>query len=684
MATQRISEPPSLEMEELRARLEEAEETLRAIRHGEVDALVVTELRGEKVYTLKSADRPYRMMIESMRQGAVTLTLEGVMLYCNAAFAEMLGAPLQSIIGSEVQRFVSAASRDLFQALLRQEGTGQGEAVLLAADGAPLPAYLAFSPLPLDEPGEPVLCMVVTDLTEQKRSERIVADEKLARSILDHAAEVMVVCDTDSRILRANPEAHLLCEKNPLLQPFEEAFPIALVSGEIPDVHTFLERVLAGERLRGIEASLDDGRVDLMLSAGPLWSAEQRIEGCVITLTDITERRRAERELERAWAAAEAMNLAKDHFLATLSHELRTPLTPVLAVISALEDGDRLPAGLLRDVAMVRRNVELEARLIDDLLDLTRVSSGKIRLDRRDVDLREVIEHAVQTSCAEELATGRRRIEVDLAAEDHRLRGDASRLIQVFWNLLNNAVKFTPEQGTITVRSWREAPARIAVEVSDTGVGIEPKVLPRIFDAFEQGEVSVTRRFGGLGLGLAISKAIVELHGGTITVRSEGKGRGTTFTVHLPVGPQLLDTEAPAAAEAPEPEPAAAPIRLRILLVEDHPDTAGALAELMRLHGHEVRVASSIAGALAAAENGGLDLVVSDLGLPDGNGQDLMLQLSRRFGLRGIALSGYGMEEDVRRSREAGFELHLTKPVNLQALESAIQQVAAGEASARS
>ncbi len=547
------------EIEELRAQLEEAEETLRAIRQGEVDALVVTERSTERVYTLKSADRPYRLMIECMRQGAVTLTAEGMVLYCNASFAEMLGSPLQAIIGSEVQRLVAPSSRDTFAALLRQEEDGRGEILLLRAEGDPLPVYVAFSELPLEEPEEMVLCMVVTDLAEQKRSE----------------------------------------------------------------------------------------------------------------------------SLERAWTAAEAANLAKDRFLATLSHELRTPLTPVLAVISSLEGDARLPDHFRREISMVRRNVELEARLIDDLLDLTRVANGKIQLDRKEVDLHEVVEHAVQTSCAGELATGRRHVEVDLAATGHYLSGDAPRLIQVFWNLLNNAVKFTPEGGTITVRTRDESPVRVAVEITDTGVGIDPDVLPRIFDAFEQGEPDVTRRYGGLGLGLAISKAIVELHGGSITVGSEGRGRGTTFSVHLPAE-ALPSASAAAPAFRAAERPAA---RLRVLLVEDHSDTAVALADLMRMHGHEVRIAGTVAQALAtaaAAGDGGIDLVISDLGLPDGNGQDLMRQLAERFGLRGIALSGYGMEDDVRRSREAGFERHLTKPVNLEALETAIQQVAAGNGSAGS
>jgi signal transduction histidine kinase/CheY-like chemotaxis protein len=550
--------PKDTELEELSLQLEEAEETLRAIRHGEVDALVVTEGHGERVYTLKSADRPYRIMIECMWQGAVTLTCDGMVLYCNTSFAALVKAPLESIVGSAVQRFVGASSMDLFAALLRQEGGGKGEVTLQAADGTPLSAYVAFSTLPADEPGEPMLCLVVTDLTEQKRNEQLVADERLARS------------------------------------------------------------------------------------------------------------------------AAEAMNQAKDHFLATLSHELRTPLTPVLAVISGLDRSDLLPPDFRQDLAMMRRNIELEARLIDDLLDLTRISSGKIQLERRSVDLREILKHAVQTSCGEALSTGGPRVDLDLAGADHRLWGDASRLTQVFWNLLNNAVKFTPREGTITVRSRREA-SRLAVEIADTGVGIEPDVLPRIFDAFEQGDV---HRFGGLGLGLAIGKAIVDLHGGEIVARSEGRGRGTSFTVHLPIGLPARSEE------AVEPAPADATARgaemrsLRILLIEDHADTAEALADLLRVGGHEVAVAATATEARAVAERAGLgrfDLVVSDLGLPDGSGQDLMRELSGRYGLHGIALSGYGMEADIRRSREAGFECHLTKPVNLETLEAAIQQVAGQE-----
>jgi PAS domain S-box-containing protein len=416
---------------------------------------------------------------------------------------------------------------------------------------------------------------------------------------------------------------------------------------------------------------------------------ERRAVRFIGTVLDATERKRFEEELRRAKEEAEAANRAKDQFLAALSHELRTPLTPVLALVSALEGDGRLNA-VADSLAMIRRNVELEARLIDDLLDLTRIARGKLELRREVIDVREGLSHAIAICCAREVEAGRIRLRMDLAAEEHRIWGDGSRLTQIFWNLLRNAVKFTPDGGTITVRSWNEESEGepvIAVEVSDTGIGIEPSVLPHIFQAFEQGRPSITRRFGGLGLGLSISKAIAEMHGGTLAAWSPGYGQGATLRLSLPNGPLPAQEREPAPAVARPATPFPAPSRpLRLLLVEDHADTAEAMAELLRGLGHRVTVAGSVAAGLAAAaeqlagpDAPGLDLVVSDLGLPDGSGTDLMRELRARYGLAGIALSGYGTDDDVRRSLDAGFARHLTKPVNVQALGAVLDETAGGK-----
>jgi len=675
------------EVHDLRARLLEAEETLRAIRRGEVDALVVEGTRGDQIYTLKGADHSYRIFLEAMHEGAATLTAGGVILYCNRRFAEMVRMPLEDVIGFPLRRFVRPADHAELETVLREglNGTGKRE-LAFQAGTEPVFVYLTTSALPLDDGEEPAICLVVTDLTEQKRSERLVADEKLARSIFEHASEAIVVCDTQEKVLRASLTARRLCVCDAIGETFSRAFPL---QGEGPGapVIPFAE-VFAGRVVQGIEAALplESGEVcELQVSAGPLRGSDDEVLGCVLTLTDVTARRRAEMEVDRARQEAEAANQAKDHFLATLSHELRTPLTPVLAVLSGLQENGQVPEGVRPQLAMMRRNVELEARLIDDMLDLTRIARGKLELRREVADLRQVVDHALQTARADLFDKGL-RLSLDLAEEDYSVWADTPRLTQVFWNLFSNAVKFTPPGGAITVRAWREeAPAgpQLVVEVEDTGIGIEPEVLSGIFDAFEQGELAITRRFGGLGLGLAISKAIVELHGGSLGATSDGRCRGAKFSVRLPVGDLRSSQEAERsgpAGESPAPHPAAEAPPLRILLVEDHVDTAEAMADLLREMGHQVTVAGSVAGGLDAAEGlaGRIDMVLSDLGLPDGTGLDLMATLHGRYGVKGIALSGYGMEEDVRKSLEAGFDRHLTKPVNLQALQTAIQDAARG------
>jgi len=672
------------QIEDLRARLAEAEETLRAIRSGEVDALVVAGAQGEQVFTLESADYSYRIFLQEMHEGAVTLSAAGVILYCNRRFAEMVGVPLENMIGGAIGRFVRQADLPALESVLRAglEGAGSGELNFVGRNG-PVPVYLASSVLLLE--GVEAVCLVVTNLTEQKRNEQLVADEKLARSIFEHATEAIIVCGPDECVLRASLAARRLCVGNPVGERFSRAFSLRGLEGETGQPVVPLGEVLAGRTVQGIEASLllDDGSVcQFQVSAGPLFAADDRILGCVLTLTDITARRRAELEADRARREAEAANQAKDQFLATLSHELRTPLTPVLAIISGLQNDERLPSDTHHRLAMVRRNVDLEARLIDDMLDLTRVSRGKLELRREAADLRQIVDHSLQTA-SQDLLDKRQRLVLDFTREDHFVWGDTPRLTQVFWNLFSNAVKFTPSGGTIAVRSGRIetlSGPQLVVEVADSGIGIDAEALPRIFDAFNQGEDTITRRFGGLGLGLAISKAIVELHGGTLSVASAGKDQGAVFSVRLPLSDQAPrvggESRSTAASPAGEPRDRS----LRILLVEDHPDTAEAMAELLRAMGHRITVAHSVAGGLAAAERqaGQIDLVLSDLGLPDGSGMSLMRELHRRYEVKGIALSGYGMEQDVRESLEAGFERHLTKPIDPQVLQAAIRETAWG------
>jgi PAS domain S-box-containing protein len=392
--------------------------------------------------------------------------------------------------------------------------------------------------------------------------------------------------------------------------------------------------------------------------------------------TDIHSQREAIEERERLLAseqaarlAAEEANRAKDRFLAMLSHELRTPLTPVLAGAQVLERIAELPDQARSLVLMIRRNVELEARLIDDLLDLTRVANGKLRLSLETVDVHEVIDSVLELFRSE-IQVKQQDVHIDKAAEHHYVLADRARLQQMLWNLIRNAAKFTPDGGHIYVRTNDER-MRVQISVEDTGIGIEPDQMGKLFNAFEQGNQNMTRQFGGLGLGLAITKALTDVHGGTVTAKSPGAHCGATFTITLPTAAKPLSQPA-----APAPEASRADSSLTVLLIEDHVDTAEVMAQLIRGMSHDVTVVGRVDDALAATQSATYDLIVSDVGLPDGTGLDFIKAFREHSDVPAVALTGFGTDEDVRRCLAAGFTSHLTKPVNFAQLEQLIESAA--------
>jgi len=341
-------------------------------------------------------------------------------------------------------------------------------------------------------------------------------------------------------------------------------------------------------------------------------------------------------------------------------------------VVSMLQEETGLDQEKRENLEMIRRNVELEARFIDDLLDLTRIARGKVDLDRHPIELCKVLHRAVEV-CLPDIEARKLHFGVVIKDAPYFVNADAGRLQQVFWNLLKNSIKFTPPEGSIGIDCRARDPTTVIVEVQDSGIGIEPEMLGRIFNAFEQAEQTIHRRFGGLGLGLTISKALIEMHGGTIEAHSAGKDKGSTFSVRLPrvVAPSPFPQERSADAR-----PSAGPRGLRILLVEDHGDTARVMGRLLASTGNEVKTAGDVAMALDLAGKEAFDLLISDLGLPDGNGYDLLRQLRARGAkMPAIALSGYGQEQDVRQSMTAGFSAHLVKPTDLQKLRETIANV---------
>ena len=408
--------------------------------------------------------------------------------------------------------------------------------------------------------------------------------------------------------------------------------------------------------------------VDIMLSH--LETKDGRLALAVVR--DVTERKRIEGDYRQARDDAEAANRAKDQFIAVLSHELRTPLTPVLTAVQMLETEPGLTAEQREWTSMINRNVQLEARLIDDLLDVTKVSHGKLDLHLAAVDLSEALRQATKI-CESDICSKQLRLTAKLNAKDHWLRADAIRLQQILWNLLKNAVKFTPIGGDISIRTENPCDGRVSVVIKDTGIGIEPEFLPCIFDAFEQGDNGPARIFGGLGLGLAIAQGLVKMHDGTLTATSEGRNRGTTFTLEFPTSPV---TELAFDQASVKDRKQLGHKTCRLLLVDDNEDTTAILARVFTKNGYSVRIADGVASALLAAQGEPVDLLITDIGLPDGSGLDLMVQLTSKGPLKGIVLSGHGMEEDIRRTKAAGFAVHLTKPIGLKLMLQAVQEVA--------
>jgi len=439
----------------------------------------------------------------------------------------------------------------------------------------------------------------------------------------------------------------------------------------LPDVRLEIEELFVQVTASGIpiqardlEAVSTTGRTHfLTVNLLRIQDAYQKVQGILFLVSDNTEEVTLRRELIGA-------NAAKDQFMALLSHELRNPLSPVIMMVAELEQRlDRSPE-VKRAIEVIRRNVELEAHLIDDLLDVTRIVHNKLELKPAVLDAHETIKRSLEI-CQKEITGKKLEVVLDLRAAEHHVNADPARLQQVFWNLIKNAVKFTPA-GRITITSRNDG-SRLLVEVADTGIGIDPEGIDKIFTAFEQVERSITRRFGGLGLGLAISKAMVDAHGGGLSANSEGHGKGTTFTVEL-------DT-VPAVAESPSPLPAQPNgndgdgARHKILVVDDHEDTCIGMKILLERRGYAVQIAHGVQAALDLAARDHPDLLISDLGLPDGTGFELMEKIRLRSDIKGIALSGFGTEEDVARSRNAGFTEHLIKPVNVENLDAILKRI---------
>jgi PAS domain S-box-containing protein len=524
-----------VENQELRTRLEEAEELLAAIRAGSVDALVIEGPHGPQVYTLEGAEQPYRTYVETMNEGAVTLSQDGTVLYCNRQFAELTGASIEETIGQSILAFIASTDQAAVAALLRavEDGSGWVEIILEDRAGTPVPVRLSARRTRLGS--DEFICLVVTDLRGQK-----VQDQ--------------------------------------------------------------------------------------------LREADQR----------------------------------KNEFLAILGHELRNPLAIIHNVLQVLRKKNGADASAEMR-GMIEEQARQMGRLIDDLLDVSRITTGKIRLELARCDIAKVLAETVRSYRAGLEANG---LTLALELPNRRLyvNGDKTRIAQVIGNLLHNANKFTDGNGKVTVAlSADPAGNSVSIRVHDTGMGMDSETLQRVFTTFAQADRSIARSRGGLGLGLALVKGLVELHGGAVTAASAGPGQGSEFIISLPLESTASEAPAEEAARVGQTR------GFRILIIEDNQAGALTMQMLLTQLGHVVEVAYNGIEGLAAATHFKPEVVICDIGLPGLDGYQVAQQLRQGEETRKlllIALSGYGREEDKRRAAEAGFDRHFVKPIKVNLFEN--------------
>lgn len=689
------------------------------IHHFLNDILVdsAQQFASERQNALEASEQNSQAILDSALDSIIVIGEDGRVREFNPAAETMFGFKRAEAIGQELASLIIPPQlRERHrQGLAHYLATGEGpllgrriEVPALRADGAEIQVELAITPYRVE--GRPLFTAYLRDITERVQNEaRRAAQyaiatllsgqeplEEIGPKILETIAgsgrwvfgslwllngEGNLVChSTWGRPDRPRPEfeaetrsrtftsgeglpGRVLATPRPIWIPDVVAdlnFPRAPVAA-LSDLHgAFAFPLTAPDGIKGVIEIFSD-----VVVVSPDDDLLHLLDALGIQVGLYLQRKQTEEELRRRKEVAEAANQAKDRFLAALSHELRTPLNPVLMWACATVEDEKLDPAFKEGLRMICRNVELEARLIDDLLDLTRISRGKLQLNLQPCSADELMQHALEI-VQSQIAGKNLQVTLDLAASNHLIMADPTRIQQVFWNVLKNATKFTPENGRISIRSHDSGPEVVEFEISDTGCGMDPDVMPKLFTAFEQGGGGGE----GLGLGLAICKAILELHGARITASNQASGPGAVFTIQFNTAAVPMEEGRPA-----ETPPAPPWRKLRILVVEDHEYTATVMSRLLEREGHEVKTAATVRAALDILQSTQLDLLVSDLGLPDGNGFQVMRELAKISKAKGIAVSGYGMEDDLERSSLAGFSAHLTKPINVQELQETIQLV---------
>jgi PAS domain S-box-containing protein len=652
----------------------------------------------------------FRVTLASIGDAVIASDAAGYVSYMNETAETLTGWPLAEATGralEDIFHIVNETTRERVEnpaAVVMRSGQIVGLAnhtVLISRDGTARP--IADSGAPIRDSDNRILGVVLVfrDVTEERQAEEAIAEQReWLETTLESIGDAVIATDVRGHIVFMNPIAEHLTgwrSDDARGRPCGDVFNIVNEQtrrlAENPVTRVLAEGTVVGLANHTLLIAADGTERPIDDSGAPIRNREGRIVGVVLVFRDVTERRRA--EIERQVSVAERERLldaeraarndaerasrVKDEFVAMVSHELRTPLNAILGWTQLMMKSPRDSAVIDRGLDVVARNTRLQAQLISDLLDISRILAGKLRLDMRSVDLGAVVTDAVETVQPEAMSKG---IDVrqDLAREPITIAGDPARVQQIIWNLMSNALKFTPSGGHVTV-SLRRVGSRAEITVGDSGAGIRPDVLPHIFDRFHQADRSITRRFGGLGLGLSIVKYLVEHHGGTVQAESDGDGKGASFTVVFPTSAIEVGPEAPRPGRVMESSEAPSLEGLAVLVVEDEEDTRDFVRRLLEAQGASVTTVTSAAEALDVLTAMPPDILISDIGLPNVDGYDLMERIRAREiaaddRLPAIALTAYARAEDRTRALLAGYQAHLAKPVEPLELVATLARLA--------
>jgi PAS domain S-box-containing protein len=656
---------------------DDEERRLRSVALQNANAILLARQKAER--ELAAERERLRITLASIGDAVISTDAEGRVTYLNEVAetltgwtqAEAAGRPLPDVFRIITEQTRQPAENPALRALNGVVVVAD-HTVLIARDGTEQPIDDSAAPM-LDESGAPVgAVLVFRDVTERRRAEE--AQARLA-AIVESSQDAIISKSLESIVRTWNAAAERLFGYR-AEEAVGRSITLIIPPERLDEEQEILARLARGERIEHYETvrmAKDGRRIDVSLTVSPIRDAEGRIIGASKIARDVSERTRADEALQEAVDALKEADRRKDEFLALLAHELRNPLAPLRngLQVMRLASGDAGLVAKTRDI--MDRQLSHMVRLIDDLLDISRIGTNKVELRRSRVLLADVVSSAVETARPALEAAGH-ELTVALPPEPIYLDADLTRMAQVFGNLLNNSAKYTERGGHVWLTATRERD-EVFIAIRDTGIGIPAFALPTIFDLFSQVDRSIERRAGGLGIGLALVKGLVEMHGGTVEAASPGQGKGSTFTVRLPV----LECRAEPSPGTPAEEgPGSSGSKRRILVVDDNRDAAASMAMMLKLLGSEVRTAHDGLEAVALAAKYRPQVILMDIGMPELNGYEATRRIREQpWGrdLAIIALTGWGQEEDRAKSKEAGCDGHLVKPVDLADLEKLLMEL---------